>query len=514
MRYDVEVVSATDPEFNGILDSSLADFKAISEEVVDANLEVWMTSEKGLQYDQWVDRRDAVSAGSHKLLSYSGMYVPVYVGDASNEMFFTTFLDPEELQKYRNPPVMGEPDGDQGSVCTRAEWNCSNFEWFPSHCRGPSACDVQLLRGPTDYYQGLLEQRIEANSLNISAAYTSMSTLRHEAWKAYASKRRFLIMNWEPNIPMPGLGTSSFQRVQFTPALLGGCKEASATPANGTSCDDPPAPLVKVISKTFAESADAFYFASAFSLSQDDYDTIFEEYTLVGESLDKASTAACNWLNRQGSGRYGEWIRFSAKVDFEVSLEGCWMYVWIQLGLLLLSMLARDLVICVRKKCAKRRSSVSGSEEDLMRATSYERKAAKRSYTAAYVRHSLDFAKSESSLTVKSFKKAAETAGAIASLMLGRGAATKQFRSIMESGRMGFFAFRRDEEDFISNEGVCVIPEKGQSHFRVDFSSRPQLQLFWCLMSSSMSTALFRAAQCSLAVGAMGTLVHIIEDIA
>jgi hypothetical protein len=84
----------------------------------------------------------------------------------------------------------------------------------------------------------------------------------------------------------------------------------------------------------------------------------------------------------------------------------------------------------------------------------------------------------------------------------------------MESGRLGFFAFKRDQEDFISNEGVCVIPEKGQSHFRVDFNSSPQLQLFWYLVSSSMKTTLYRAVQYGLFVGALGTLVHIVEDLA
>lgn len=54
----------------------------------------------------------------------------------------------------------------------------------------------------------------------------------------------------------------------------------------------------------------------------------------------------------------------------------------------------------------------------------------------------------------------------------------------------------------------------GHSTFRVNFDPGVQIQLFWYLVSSSMKGLIYRAMQHALAVGALGSLVHIIEDVA
>jgi hypothetical protein len=531
LRYDVEVVSEDD--FSR-LTSSLDDFEFIAKETFDANLEVWMSSEKKAKSYTWVDRNEAVNAGSHKLLSYSGIYVPWYDGDVATSQgkFFTSFRSPDELQKYTNAPIEGEAAGDTGFVCRRNEWNCSNFTWFPSYCRdqGLGVCGAQLLRGTTGWYQGLFEQRIESNGLNISAVYTPWSTVSMEVWKAYANNERFLFVNWEPNMPITGVG-SNFQRVQFTPYWFGGCEEAGDTPVGGTSCDDPPAPLVKIVSKTLAESTDAFYFASAFALNQDDYDVMFEEYSLAGESLENASAVACSWLVRMGSERYGEWIQFTNRKALEVNFEGCWNYVWVQLGLLILSIFARESYIYVtNRRKQKRLKLLQEMSEDPgkpLSSSSLRKIVANDALNERHRRGSLqvdeDAGGSRHAKLVRGVtcqvadvsKGMVSSASRAAVKRLGAGANATEFRHIMDSNELGFFSMRRDEKAFIGDEAIFLIPERGQSTFRVNFDdSQAQIQLFWYLVYGSMKGAAYKGLQYALAVGAMGTLVHIFEDLA
>ena len=156
-----------------------------------------------------------------------------------------------------------------------------------------------------------LRQQIANNDLPLAVQYLSTTSKEREIWEAHASKRDILFQHHSPAIGVDGVPSTDFVPIQFAPKKYGCNSTESRFPTGGFSCRLEGQPLQVLVSPKLKSSHDAFHFARRFTLDESDYENLFQAWR---DADGDAKLAACRWLQREGTSRWGSWIRFSKQV--------------------------------------------------------------------------------------------------------------------------------------------------------------------------------------------------------
>ena len=110
---------------------------------------------------------------------------------------------------------------------------------------------------------------------------------------------------------MDGVPSSTFVPIHFAPKKYGCNSTETRFPTGGFACRLDGKPLQILVSPKIEASPDAMHFASRFRLDDNDYEKLFQAWR---DADGDAKVAACRWLQREGTARWGSWIRFSKQV--------------------------------------------------------------------------------------------------------------------------------------------------------------------------------------------------------
>ncbi|CAE8602561.1 unnamed protein product [Polarella glacialis] len=312
----------------------------------DVDLVQFWLGGKEAEFTQWVSHGNAVLAATHSSRAYDGMYTVKYTSERIPQAQFYQHLRSLEAQQLYSQVTFaaGEAAADPTGAII--------FTWQPPHCRvaGAPACTAQLLHNYAYYTQGILEQQISNNRLNLSVTYLSQESLRNVLWEAFASRSDVLFHHFQPSEGIHGISSNNFVPIEFPPVGIGCNSTETASAAGGFSCKLSSKALLVSTSSHFSKSPDAMHLAQSLRLDDADYEDLFEEWR---RSAGSAQVAACSWLKKVGRDRWGKWIRFSKPVlliDQDMPTKGCFPTFYVMLLLACLSkFLQRFVPNCIRR---------------------------------------------------------------------------------------------------------------------------------------------------------------------
>jgi hypothetical protein len=338
-----------------------------------------------------------------------------------------------------------------------------------------------------DYQLGVIEQLIANNALNVTVAYMTEEDKEMLVWDAVAQGLPVLFYNWEPRAPILGLPASLFRRVEFTPSTAG-CPDPGSDPAGPARCDEPPVLLQKIASPKLADSDDARHFVSNFRLTSEDYAELFQHFERAGRDPEEA---ACQWLKTKGRDHWGEWAKYTPTYIPLLHVQGftgCWTAVWVQGGLLLLVSMLRY-------------------GKALLWSWRGNHRGSNRLPSIIHIRTvDMESQDTESQDTESQDTKTLEDCDTSKmSRIWGHGS---DFQKAVLKGQLSFLGFQRKERNLTMDEGSFYhVPQHGYDVFRMQTGA---LQMaLWYLVKSQMWSTIVTTAQNVLAVGTLGTLVHL-----
>ncbi|CAE7531846.1 yciC [Symbiodinium necroappetens] len=458
------------------------DFRAISLGEADANFEVWQGG-KEAQIEEWVRRGDAFVANSHSTVAASGLYTLKHTVDRYPEAAFYQYLQTPRLQWiFARQEVAGEAAADPNGLCADPEWNCTNFTWQPPACREHTMrCLGLVFHDYTHYTQGILEQQIANNALPLAVQYLTTVSKEREIWEAYASKRDILFQHHYPDAGVDGIPSSTFVPIHFAPKKYGCNSTETRFPTGGFACRLDGKPLQILVSPKIEASPDAMHFASRFRLDDNDYEKLFQAWR---DADGDAKVAACRWLQRKGTARWGSWIRFSKQVRMIENfppMTGCfptfYLFLLLTVGSAFLFKLPRMLWTC-KKRCRRTCQALNPNWEPTDLSDIDRRQKDRALYTRADFTSKLVACKHVQFVEVK---------------------------MALLRGSMGFASFYRDEENFCLGNGESCIPPPAGSCFRQMYTTPMQVLVY--IMTSGLMRTAYSALTFAFATGMVGALL-------
>lgn len=520
LRFDAVVEEASEDQLPN------DDYEALAKGVFDANFELWPMG-KSSYYERWVtDEPDqelkATDAGAHSVPQRSGLYIPTYTAAAHPEMKFYSHLNAlSKLSDYSSLVKQGNQEGDPAGVCSNrsdAAWEgCNNFVWQPNYCVAhqgqTSACSAQLLRDVTGHDQGVLEQQIRNNRLNISVVYLGHEQKAEVVWKAYSDRKPFMFYHYEPSPGVLGLSMDHFSKVTFPPAAGQRCGQNAGRPNGTLRCELRHKSLQRIVSPMLRATPDAFHFASVFDLSETDYAELFSTYSFTDASgPNAAEDAACRWLRTVGPQRWKPWIHYTMTVPFEPGTSECWQYVYFQFAIFAVLLVVYSFVPSLCK--SKIHHTVSDQYFDRV-------KAARKSLRSLVMARSfqtnpaIDTSPRSSAkldplegIAAKMRERSSTVVSLTTRILAWLDAPVVQVKLALHTGKMTFMSYSRDMDSFMEDdayrEGYLV---DAPSAFRIEINSKRTL--FCYLMSSCINKSLGVSAALSVLAGSLGTLLHL-----
>lgn len=463
--------------------SPLDDLRALSLEEADVNFEVWEGG-KGQELRRWIYSGSAEVVGSHATLGYDGIHTLSHTIEQFPEAEFYQYLQASEFQWIFASSAFrrGEASADPGHLCQDKAWNCTDFVWQPPLCRNQTKrCLGQVLHDFSHYSQGVMEQQIANNGLSLSMVYLTQRSKQVAVWNAFVSKKDILFQHHTPSEGVDGVPSNAFIPIQFAPRRYGCNASENSSPDGGLSCRLEAKPLLKIVSPSFHEAGDAYYFAQKFNLDKESYERLFE----LWRQYDNAYEAACSWLKETGSRKWGCWIRFSKQVRFIREFPpttGCFPVFY--LFMLLTGMVAIMHYVtksgCSAVKCCRWRKSSKDPMEPTDLSDIQRRMNDRANYTTPDFTSELVAARSRSASFV-------------------------EVKMALLEGSMSFMSFFRCKDDFCCDVGHAFLPPAASSCFRQYFHTSLQVLLY--IVTSSLGHIAASALTFAFATGMVGALL-------
>lgn len=469
LNYDVELVEAST--------APIEDLQRVAAGEYDANFELWPQG-KSREIHRYVDLGAAHMAGGHEVFAHSGIFTMKYTVEKwPQAAFYQHLRTPTDF--YGPSSLMGEALADPKDLCPTAEWNCSNFTWTPPACRsGTAACSGQVLHGPVSYTQGQIEQQIANNDLGLQVVYLTPQSLATHVWNAYAERRDLLFQADQPSEGFFGLSDEHFVPVAFPPEGSGCNKSENAYPTGGLSCELGATALLKVVSPSLWESPDARRFATVFSLTRADYDSLLTTTRLYRGN---ASAAACAWLLQIGPQRWSNWINFSKRIYMVESfppVSGCFPAVYAFLGLAIVFFVVSK----VFSYGMHRRRDLHAKKKETQLSSDLEQ------------------------LRTKMHSRACKTHVDLTSKLVG--CSKQEYVAVkwaLLKGKMNFMSFFRAEEDFCTPLGQALAPPDASSALRQFYHSKMEVLVY--MFTSGFAKTLISAWTYTCVAGAVGAFL-------
>mmetsp|Transcript_4354 Transcript_4354/g.7429 ORF Transcript_4354/g.7429 Transcript_4354/m.7429 type:complete len:762 (-) Transcript_4354:27-2312(-) len=343
LGYPVEIEADFD-SFTGttsesdVLDSdgkvvSPSQWRVISTEVKDVNLEVWVYSQKVKWFEHVIEKGDIIDAGALGPIGKIGWFMPAYMLDRDlYYSFWGTYRDPEKLKNFEDPQAERPCCPSDVYAETRDIFPCMPREDFlgtpvehGGYANGKTCDDNPDLKIPTyggrflagaqDWSQAD-DQIIKNLNLNMTTQFAAAeSNLIRQIGESIAAEEPLLFYMWKPH--------GVFGKYNLTSVLLppynDECYAKRAT--GGVDCDYPMEVIYKIYRKDWGEKyADAAYFVEVFQ-----YETTAQQEEMLNRIMQKPEENlhqhACAWIKNNPT-TWNRWVklvndRFNIEEDLQ-----------------------------------------------------------------------------------------------------------------------------------------------------------------------------------------------------